>query len=68
MASVVRLRASALLAEQRSVRGVVEQDAARTTEPDFDPAHYLGATSALIDRLLDRATRAPRSEAGQEDS
>ncbi|MCW2819799.1 MAG: putative 3-carboxy-cis,cis-muconate cycloisomerase [Marmoricola sp.] len=56
MASVVHSRASALLAEQRSIRGVVEQGATDGAAPDFDPAHYLGATGALIDRVLARAS------------
>ncbi len=51
MARLVQTAASGLLAEQRSLTGLV--DGAEI--PDFDPTHYLGSTDALIDLLLTRA-------------
>ncbi|MCW2848276.1 MAG: putative 3-carboxy-cis,cis-muconate cycloisomerase [Marmoricola sp.] len=57
MASVVKNRTSALLAEQRSIGGLFD-----TQATDFDPSHYLGATGAVIDQILARA------RAGQEHS
>jgi 3-carboxy-cis,cis-muconate cycloisomerase len=51
MASVVKQRASALLAEHRSLAALSGAD----REPDFDPSHYLGATGAMIDVVLARA-------------
>lgn len=56
MARLVQAAGSALLAEQRSLAGLV--GAARP--PDFDPAHYLGSTDALIDVLLARASEGGR--------
>ncbi len=54
MEAVVRQRTSALLAEQRSVRSLVEgSDAGQ----DFDPTHYLGATGWIIEEILDRARK-----------
>jgi 3-carboxy-cis,cis-muconate cycloisomerase len=50
MAAVVKQQSSALLAEQRSLAGMLDAD----REPDFDPRHYLGAHGQLIDRILDR--------------
>ncbi len=58
MAAVVKQRTSALLAEQRSLGALFDSGAPR--DPDFDPSHYLGATSAVIDQILARA------RAGQE--
>lgn len=54
MAAVVRAQASALLAEQRSVRALVQGDDA---DQDFDPSHYLGATRWIIEEILDRARK-----------
>lgn len=51
MARLVQATASGLLAEQRSLTGLVDGAQA----PDFDPTHYLGSTDALIDLLLTRA-------------
>ncbi|MEO7352664.1 MAG: lyase family protein [Marmoricola sp.] len=58
MAALVKQRSSALLAEQRSIHGLF--DAGTSRGPDFDPTHYLGATSSVIDQILARA------RAGQE--
>jgi 3-carboxy-cis,cis-muconate cycloisomerase len=57
MATVVRQQTSALLAEQRSIAALFDSDgsSARRPDPDFDPSHYLGGTSTLIDTILDRA-------------
>jgi len=55
MAAVVKQRSSALLAEQRSIRVLFEPDPEHPRDPDFDPSHYLGATSAVIDQILARA-------------
>ncbi|MCW2867197.1 MAG: fumarate lyase [Marmoricola sp.] len=55
MAARVRAEASSLLAEQRSVRAVVEEPDPDRGSPPPDPTHYLGATDALIDRVLARA-------------
>jgi 3-carboxy-cis,cis-muconate cycloisomerase len=65
MSALVKQQSSALLAEQRSIGALLET----TTDPDFDPSHYLGASAALIDRTIARARedRAGRSGA-QEDS
>jgi 3-carboxy-cis,cis-muconate cycloisomerase len=54
MAAVVKQRSSALLAEQRSIRGLFDSGDGQP-EPDFDPSHYLGATGAVIDEILARA-------------
>ncbi len=51
MAAVVKQQSSALLAEQRSLAVLRPGD----RDADFDPAHYLGATAQLIDRILERA-------------
>lgn len=51
MARLVQAQGSALLAEQRSLAGLV----AGSREPDFDPTHYLGSTSDLIDEIVGRA-------------
>jgi 3-carboxy-cis,cis-muconate cycloisomerase len=53
MAAVVKQQSSALLAEQRSIAALREDDDAH--EPDFDPAHYLGAADSVIDQVLVRA-------------
>ena len=53
MAAVVKQRASALLAEQRSIRALFDSEGRR--DPDFDPSHYLGATGTVIDQILARA-------------
>jgi 3-carboxy-cis,cis-muconate cycloisomerase len=53
MAAVVKQQSSALLAEQRSIAALREEGDAQ--EPDFDPAHYLGATDSVIDQVLVRA-------------
>jgi len=50
MAAVVKQQSSALLAEQRSIREVSEDD----NDDDFDPSHYLGATGRVIDQVLAR--------------
>ena len=55
MAAVVRQRASALLAEHRSLASLSDTE----RDADFDPSHYLGATGAIIDQIIDRA-RAPQ--------
>ncbi len=55
MAAVVKQRSSALLAEQRSIGALFEPDREHPRDPDFDPTHYLGATSAVIDQILARA-------------
>lgn len=57
MAAVVRRQTSALLAEQRSVAALFEPDESSTGSADgnFDPSLYLGDTSTLIDRILERA-------------
>lgn len=51
MATLVQAAGSALLAEQRSLAGLVDDSA----ESDFDPTHYLGSTDAVIDEILGRA-------------
>ncbi|WP_428993566.1 lyase family protein [Nocardia farcinica] len=51
MARLAHAAASGLLAEQRSLTGLVEAAPA----PDFDPAHYLGATDAIVTEIVDRA-------------
>jgi 3-carboxy-cis,cis-muconate cycloisomerase len=56
MARLVQAAGSGLLAEQRSLTGLV--DGAATD--DFDPTHYLGSTDALIDQLLARAASGGR--------
>jgi 3-carboxy-cis,cis-muconate cycloisomerase len=56
MARLVQAAGSGLLAEQRSLAGLV--DGAATD--DFDPTHYLGSTDALIDLLLARAASGGR--------
>ncbi len=61
MAAVVKQRSSALMAEQRSIHALFDT-LSRSREPDFDPSHYLGATGAIIDQILDRA----RDESGKE--
>ena len=69
MAAAVRRGSSLLLAEQRSIRELFDQDRGDRSRPgsDFEPSHYLGATSTLIDQILDRARGAvPRPD--QEES
>jgi 3-carboxy-cis,cis-muconate cycloisomerase len=51
MAAVVKQQSSALLAEQRSIGALFETP----HDPDFDPSHYVGTSSALIDRIIARA-------------
>ncbi len=58
MAAVVKQRSSALLAEQRSIGALFEPDREHPRDPAFDPSHYLGATSAVIDQILARARAA----------
>ena len=53
MAAVVKQQSSALLAEQRSIRELPEANS--DSDTDFDPSHYLGASSRMIDQLLARA-------------
>ncbi|MEV6101848.1 lyase family protein [Nocardia sp. NPDC051981] len=60
MARLVQATASGLLAEQRSLTALVEGP----PEPDFDPAHYLGGTDALIDDIVRRARTADRTRSG----
>ena len=50
MARLVDSAGSTLLAEQRSLAGFIG-----TTADDFDPAHYLGSSDAIIDLILERA-------------
>ena len=50
MAATVKLHASALTAEQRSIAELVDREAGA------DPRHYLGAAGAIIDQVLERAT------------
>ena len=54
MARLVQAAGSGLLAEQRSIAGLVDPDGL----PDFDPTHYLGSNDALIDLLVARARSA----------
>lgn len=54
MARLVQAAGSGLLAEQRSIAGLVDTDGL----PDFDPSHYLGSNDALIDLLVARARSA----------
>ena len=56
MARLVQAAGSGLLAEQRSLAGLVDE----ATADDFDPTHYLGSTDALIDLLLARAASGGR--------
>lgn len=51
MTAVVKQQSSALLAEQRSISALFETP----HDPDFDPSHYLGASTALIDRIIARS-------------
>ncbi len=51
MAAVVRQQSSALLAEQRSIADLFDEE----PESDFDPRHYLGAHAAFIDHVLARS-------------
>jgi 3-carboxy-cis,cis-muconate cycloisomerase len=53
MAAVVERGSSALLAEQRSIRGLFETSVAN--QPPLGPGHYLGAAGAVIDAILIRA-------------
>lgn len=50
MARLVDSVGSTLLAEQRNLAGFVG-----ATDDDFDPAHYLGSSNAIIDVILERA-------------
>jgi Adenylosuccinate lyase len=50
MARLVDSAGSTLLAEQRRLAGFIG-----TTADDFDPAHYLGSSDAIIDVILERA-------------
>jgi 3-carboxy-cis,cis-muconate cycloisomerase len=51
MARLVQDAGSALLAEQRSLAGLV----GGSHEPDFEPTHYLGSTDTVIDDIVRRA-------------
>lgn len=58
MSALVQQRSSALLAERRSMRELTAPPPGSSRprpEDDFDPAHYLGATAAIIDGVLARA-------------
>ena len=58
MAALVQQHASSLLAERRSVRGLTAPPPGSSRpqpQDDVDPAHYLGATAAIIDGVLARA-------------
>ncbi|WP_216915609.1 lyase family protein [Nocardia noduli] len=57
MVRLVLSAASGLLAEQRSLAGLVDS----SSEPDFDPSNYLGSTDALIDEILGRARDGART-------
>jgi 3-carboxy-cis,cis-muconate cycloisomerase len=52
MAAVVKQQTSSLLAEHRSLAALTDSQ----REGDFDAGHYLGATSAVIDQIIMRAT------------
>ncbi|MGW4031630.1 lyase family protein [Streptomyces sp. NPDC004838] len=51
MARLVQATGSALLAEQRSLAGLVDG----SPEPGLDPTDYLGSTDDLIDHIVGRA-------------
>ena len=56
MAGVVQQQASALLAERRSIRSLIDSPApGPSAAADVDPSHYLGATEAMIEEILERA-------------
>ena len=62
MAGVVKQQASALLAERRSIRSLTDAPEAHPSAPsDLDPSHYLGATEAMIEEILERA-RTPHDQ------
>jgi hypothetical protein len=62
MAGVVKQQASALLAERRSIRSLTDAPEADASAPsDLDPLHYLGATEAMIEEILERA-RTPHDQ------
>lgn len=50
-------RASALLAEQRSIAALFDQEVT-----DFDPSGYLGAAGPIIDAVIDRARNSEESQ------
>src|SRR6478735_1795608 len=66
MAAVVKQQSSALLAEQRSIRSLTDApDAHPSAASDLDPSHYLGATEAMIEEILERA-RPPHDQSPHE--